>query len=148
MINIFLILTMFFSSCSKENCPTQGVISDEGGIIGNVSFEFDTLLSSQEYIIRNANENTIGAKAKIGEQSAFDTINFSNYSLLGKRITFTSGGIIKRRIVSINNQSKLVHCTIEIKSCGMNKVGLSKHTWMLTNKIPDDYDIIFNVEEK
>lgn len=148
MINILLILTMIFSSCKKDDCPSQGAINDEGEIISNVTFEFDSSISLQEYVIRNSNENTIGAKVKIGSQSSFDTINFNSYSLLAKRITFTSGGIIKRRTVSIDNQNKLVSCTIEKESCGKDKVALSKHTWMLTNKIPDDYDVIFNVLEK
>ena len=149
MIDILLILTIFFSSCNKDNnCPTQGTINDEGEIISNVTFEFDSSLSLQEYVIRNSNENVIGAKIKISDQSSFDSINFNKYSLLGKRITFTSGGIITKRIVSINNQNKLVNCTIETESCGKDKVALSKHTWMLTNKIPDDYDVVFNVIEK
>jgi hypothetical protein len=148
MINILLVFTMFLSFCKKEKCPEQGIIIDEGEIISNVIFEFDSftpLHSLKEYVIRNSNENTIGAKIKIGSNSSFDTINYNNYSLLGKRIMFQSSGIIKRRIVSIDNKNKLVSCTIVIKSCGFNKVAVTKHTWMLTNKIPDDYEVVFNV---
>lgn len=135
------------SSCKRNNCPTQGQIENNGEIISNVSIAFDSSITSNEYVIRNSSENSVKAKLKFDNRSTFDTINFDDYTLLGKNIVFQSGGIIKKRNLTINTTRKEAICTIEIESCGQNKVGLSKVDWLLTSKIPDDYTVKFDVTD-
>lgn len=145
LIFVFFSLLLMFNSCSKKNCPTQGTIIDEGEIISNVSFEFDSIVSKNEYLIRNSAENIVKAKCKFENQSNFDSINFSTYSLIGKRVSTNSGGIITKKNVIFNSATKEVNCTIETKSCGKNKVELTKLLWILVKKVPDDYSIKFNI---
>ena len=140
------LLTFLFFSCKSDECPTQPTIINNGEIITNALISIDSSAPEQEYIIRNTEENSIGAKVKLSSEEVFDTINFSTYSLLGKVITFTPDGFITKKNVSINTQNKLVTCTLEKTECGGNhEILLSQNIWILTNKFPDDYEVVFTV---
>lgn len=141
-----LIITLLFFSCKSDDCPSQPVIIDEGEIIKEVTITLDSSVFEQEYIIKNAEENSIGAKVKFENQEDFDFIDFDTYSLLGKSITFSPSGFITKRNITINTSKKSVTCTIEKTECGGNQeILLLQTTWVLTNKFPDDYEVIFNV---
>ena len=138
-----LILTF---SCNKTNCNSSQKTNGTGEIISNAVIEetaFTGLGFRDEYVIKSDSANTINARVRFNNGS-LDSINFNDYSLLGKWADGDCSVRIERDVEKKSSEKKLIY-TIKVNECGNCKVLEGSMNWVLVPKIPNDYVVEFIV---
>lgn len=149
-IFIFIITVLFLFSCNPDRkckLPEQDI--ETGMIVSNALVSHPLItgeMRDKEHIIRSDSENIYSLQVSFDEGKSFQNIDFSQYTLLGKRASGQCH-VHFERDVSVNVEQKQVLYIIRIRQCGTCKKFLELMNWVLIPKIPDDYNVTFKVEE-
>ena len=153
---IFVIIAgLLFFSCEKK-CKLPDQIVGTGEIVYNALVgqffidPFDALkyhYGNEGYIINSEEENIFDLKVSYDDGQTFEPIDFTIYTVLGKRAS--SGGCKVRfvRDVKKNDISKKYIYTITVLQCGNCFSQDEIMNWVLVPKIPEDYTVEFVVKK-
>jgi hypothetical protein len=126
-------------------------IIGSGDIISN-GLVFIPVPSSLEnnkegYIIRSNDSGGSDFKVSFDNGVNRDTIDFNQYTVLGK---FAGGKcyVIFERNVFRDDTKKQVIYHIIVHQCGWCDLNNTDMNWVLVPKIPDNYEVVFEVKEK
>ncbi|HOG18813.1 MAG TPA: hypothetical protein PKW37_00015 [Salinivirgaceae bacterium] len=154
MKNLILLFAIFsLVACNKEtNCrdklPKQ--IIGTGEIVSNalVSRPLTTwAMSNYEHVIRTDSQNVFSLKVSFDNGNTYDSIDFNQYTLLGKYASEACRATFERNVTKDDSQKKYLY-KITVHQCGLCDVLCESMNWVLVPKIPDDYDVSFSVETK
>jgi hypothetical protein len=144
-----ILLTALLLATSGQSCNkirrNNGVITEEPEISGC----FDESVSD-ERIIRTQQAYAALAQGPDGQQcpyGSFPEIDFDRYTLLGKYASGKCKAKFFRQVLQ-DDAAKTVTFNILVKDRGLCKSAAISWNWVLVPKIPEDYTITFNVEEK
>jgi len=104
--------------------------------------------SREGYIINSEEENIFDLKVSYDDGQTFEPIDFTIYTVLGKKASGGGCGIIFVRDVSKNDILKKYVYTITVFQCGDCFKSGESMNWVLVPKIPEDYTVEFVVKEK
>lgn len=144
---ILIIATISSSSCRKNECDLPKQIIGTGEIVENALISQPIItweMRDKEHIIQVDSLNIYNLEVSFDDGSTYNPIDFSKYTLLGKyargncRVTF-------ERNVSRNDSQKKVYYDIEVHQCGNCEINCESMNWVLIPKIPNDYEVIFEV---
>lgn len=150
MKNLILSLLLSFTfSCNKDkSCELPTQIIGTGEIVSNalisqalISWE----MKSNEYIIKAASQNVFNLKVSFDNGNTYDTIDFNQYTLLGKYARENCKVTFDRNITKNDAQKKYLY-NIKVHQCGTCEINWESMNWVLVPKIPDDYTVSFNLE--
>jgi len=102
-------------------------------------------MRTQGYVIQSDSANFENAYVYNGNDAPRDSIDFSNYTLLGKYASGTCQVSYERNVTRDDVQKK-VYYYIKVHECGACMSYSESINWVLVSKIPADYDVIFHVE--
>ena len=150
MIYLILIISTISSSCRKDKCELPDQIIGTGEIDKNALKSQPVItweMKDKEHVIQVDSLNKYNLEVSLDNGSTYDSIDFSVYTLLVKyargncEVTFV-------RNVTKNNSQKKVYYNIEVLQCGTCEINWESMNWVLIPKIPNDYEVVFNVTEK
>ncbi|MEN8958615.1 MAG: hypothetical protein ABF242_10625 [Flavobacteriales bacterium] len=146
IIFITTILALGYS-CNKINCSLPAQTNGTGEIISNAEIVQTNILDvdfNREYVINSDSANTIDAKVEFNNGTT-DSINFTNYTLLGKWAEGGCNVVIERDVERKNSEKRLIY-TLEVHECGNCDMLTGSMNWVLVPKIPEDYTVEFIVK--
>lgn len=141
-------IIVFGFSCKKTNCDLPEETPGTGEIITNAQIVQTNILDvdfSKEYIINSDSANTFNAKVKFNS-GVEDSINFTNYTLLGKWAEGNCNVIIERNVERKIPKKNVIY-TLTVNECGNCEKLEGSMNWVLVPKIPNDYIVEFFVNE-
>lgn len=97
----------------------------------------------KEFVIRHANDFDYSEECMI-DISGFD---FENQSILGKTIAGGCDLKIKRELI-IDHYAKTYTFHLRVKDCGICQKEAYNDNLVIVPAIPEDYEVIFEVERK
>jgi len=142
---VIVVSFLTFSSCGKApGC--WGENKNKGEIINNFTIRSCTSTlygENHEFIIRTSNDLN-SSEACMIDISGFD---FASQSIIGK--TVYGGCTMKiKRDLTINHETKIYTYKIIAKDCGFCKKELYNDNLVVVPAIPQDYQVVFEVEKK
>ncbi len=148
LILVIFIVSGISYSCSKSP-KCWGNNKNEGIIQGSVRIDCEPLQGEQNYIIKDDSAYIQTFTDQITNQLSctLPSIDFTTKSLLG---LFATGGCeVKyiREVTSIDNESKY-HYKVTVKSCGTCQKESYSYNWVTVPKIPEGWDVTFEIENK
>ncbi|MCK5781748.1 MAG: hypothetical protein KAH10_04125 [Flavobacteriales bacterium] len=152
---IYLSLLVFISSsCSRsqeDDCPNKN--KDEGLISSDVYFGSCSYnLDEKTFVVQDIDEyDALTQKieeGKVGTSNCdFPEIDFEKYTLLGNYGEATGCVINFNRNVVADSTSKKIDYIVSPEGCGdCEMLGFSYNFVLVSPKISDDYEILFNGE--
>ncbi len=148
-ILIISFMLVFFISCNKErNCELPTQIIGTGEIIPNALVSQPLItwdMKNQEHIIKSGSQNVFNLKVSFDNGKTYDTIDFNQYTLLGKYARGSCKVTFERDVTKEDTQKKYFY-KIKIHQCGTCKTNRESMNWVLVPKIPDDYNVSFTIE--
>ncbi len=137
-----LLAVLVATSCSKSpKCWGDDVI--KGIIVEQVSIRCFPVSSETRFII-----NSDSVFEKVFDASCvLPSVDFSKCTLLG---LYAEGqcNVKYIREVSESGAEKKYHYKVIVKSCGTCKSMAQSYNWVTTPKLPPDWDVSFEVENK
>jgi len=150
MKNLILSFAMAFSmSCNKDkNCdlPTQIIGTGEivsSGLVYQPLITWD--MKNYEHIIRTDSQNVFNLKVSFDNGDNYDTVDFSQYTLLGKYARGNCKAIFERNATK-NEMQKKIFYKVKVYQCGSCEINWESMNWVLVPKIPADYNVSFTIE--
>ncbi len=146
-ISLIAIASLFLITCHKY--PRKGESGNHGDIIDNYKlpdcYGAKSTNGNNEYIIKSFDDLDT-SRSYYNCVKGQPNIDFSVYSVIGK--TIKGGCELKfRRELQIDHQNKQYIYTINFKDRGTCKKLVSNDNLVIVPKIPNDYTVIFKVEE-
>ena len=152
MKNLLIIFFMLSSiSCIQDKkCDLPAQIIGSGEIVSNALVDQPLInweISKFEHVIQTDSQNVFNLKVSFDNGATYGTINFNQYTLLGK---YASGGcqVVYEREVSKIDVAKKCFYKIKVHQCGTCEKYSESMNWVLVSKIPKDYSVSFIVEKK
>lgn len=147
IILILIVLGVFYSCSKSPKC--WGDNKNKGVIVSSVQIACEPLSELQNFIINDDSTfQEIFTNSLTGELfCSLPSIDFNSYSLLG---LFASGGCeVKfiREVVKIEEE-KEYHYDVIVKSCGGCKKESYSFNWVTVPKVPDGWDVLFQVSQR
>jgi len=147
-ITAILLFTLLFVSCHKKY-PRKGESGNRGEIIDNYNFPDcygpKNLSSNNEYIIKSFDDLDT-SRSYYNCVKGQPNIDFTVYSVIGKSVKGDCSMKIRREL-KIDHQNKQYIYTINFKDRGMCKKLVWNDNFVIVPKIPNDYTVVFKVEE-
>jgi len=140
---IIAISPLLFFSCKKY--PKLGNSVNKGEIIGSIETSKCDYTMPDEVVIKTQAE--LDTVFKNSCTNIPDTFDFVNYSIIGRIINGGGCGLKIIREVIINHVTRNYTYKICFKDKGICFSKLSDYNLVLVPKIPDQYDVVFKVEE-
>jgi hypothetical protein len=149
---IIFILTgiILLLACNPDKkCKLPQQIIGTGEIVTNALVNQPLIqgdMSQKEHVIRSDSENMYHLQVSFDNGNTYTDIDFNQYTLLGK---YASGAcrVIFERNVSKNLEQKQIVYIISVLQCGICKTNWESMNWVLVPKIPDNYEVVFEVKE-
>lgn len=150
MKNLILSFVMAFAmSCNKDkNCELPTQIIGTGEIVSNALVSQPLItwdMKNQEHIIKADSQNVFNLKVSFDNGNTYDTIDFNQYTLLGKYARESCKVTFERNVTKDDSQKKYFY-KIKVHQCGTCKTNWESMNWVLVPKIPNDYNVSFTVE--
>lgn len=147
LLAIIFVIGISFSCSKSPKC--WGGDENKGIIENSFSIDCEPISDQQEYIINDDSTftqlftDTISGQLKC----TLPVIDFNNYSLLG---FFADGQceVIFIREVSREEDDENYHYGLNVKSCGTCKSYAYSYNWVSVPKIPDNWTVTFEKEDK
>lgn len=145
-MSIFLLAS--FLSCSKSP-KCWGNNKNKGIIESSIQIDCDPNTEQENFIINNDStfQQTFRNITTGQSNCTLPSIDFNTYTLLG---LYATGGCEVKYIreVSRNDSEKNYHYKITVKSCGTCKKEVYSHNWVTAPKLPESWDVTFEIENK
>lgn len=147
LLTTILVLVISISCSKSPKC--WGENKNKGIIENSIRIDCEPTTEQQEFII--ANDSTFEqdfTNSLTGQLNCtLPVIDFNNNSLLG---LFTTGSCEVKYIreVTRNESEENYHYKVVVKSCGTCKKESYSFNWVTVPKIPEDWDVIFEIENK
>lgn len=143
---LLTIVSVTFFACNRKcKLPEQKIGTREIIPFARVLDPLQNLDEKEkQYVIQSDSANIFQLQVSFDDIETVEEIDFSNYTLLGLTASGTCNAIFKRD-VSRNNATKKVIYSIEVMECGTCKKLKLSYNWVLVPKIPNDYEVLFEV---
>lgn len=139
----------FVMSCNREKqCEVPIQFIGSGEIVSNALISQPLItwaIKNQEHIITTDSQNVFNLKVSFDNGSNYETIDFNQYTLLGKYASEKCKVTFERNVTKDNSQKKYFY-KIKVHQCGTCKTNWESMNWVLVPKIPNDYNVSFTVE--
>ena len=133
--------------CIKAVKKMPEQIIGTGEIINNACVKHVTVDSKTDYIITSDSENIFDLTVSFDNRATYQTIDFSQYSVLGKYADEGCKVVFDRNVTKNVIQQKYIY-KITVINCGTCKELATSMNWVLIPKIEDDFSVEFVVEHK
>lgn len=150
----YLILSLVIAltiSCKKDrNCELPKQIIGTGEIVSNALVSQPLItwdMKNQEHIIKADSQNVFNLKVSFDNGNTYDTIDFNQYTLLGKYTRENCKATFERDVRK-NDAQKEYFYKIKVHQCGTCETNWESMNWVLVPKIPEDYSVSFIVDYK
>lgn len=147
---ILIIATLSSSSCRKDECELPDQIIGTGEIIENALVSQPVItweMRDKVHVIQDDSLNKYNLKVSFDNGSTYDPIDFSMYTLLGKYARGKCNVTFERNVIRNDSQKKLYY-DIKVHQCGTCEINWESMNWVLIPKMPNDYEVVFNVNEE
>ncbi|MDY0103852.1 MAG: hypothetical protein RBS07_13035 [Lentimicrobium sp.] len=147
LLTIILVLVFSFSCSKSPKC--WGENQNKGIIEESIRIDCELTIKQQEFII--ADDSTfeqVFTNSLSGQLNCtLPIIDFNNNSLLG---LFTTGSCEVKYIreVTRNESEENYHYKVVVKSCGTCKKEGYAYNWVTVPKIPENWNVTFEIENK
>lgn len=140
---VLILIVVFLGSCGSSPFCRAGT-KNTGDIVEVYSDCLTPLvITNGEFVVRSLKDLDSGTCLK--NMASFD---FQNYSIIGKEVTGGCNVRIISRDVKIDQSAKQYRYTITFKDCGLCKRMAIVPNRVIVPKIPNDYEVSFDVVEK
>jgi hypothetical protein len=143
-----ILIIIISISCSKSP-KCWGENKNKGIIENSISIGCEPATEQQEFLITNDSTFAqVFTNSLTGQLNcSLPVIDFDNSSILG---LFTTGSCEVKYIreVSRNENEKIYHYKVIVKSCGTCKKEGYSFNWVTVPKIPIDWNVTFETENK
>jgi hypothetical protein len=148
MKNLILFFIMPLSMSCNKNCelPTQIIGTGEivsNGLIYQPAITWD--MKNQEHIIKADSQNIFNLTVSFDNGNTYETIDFNQYTLLGKYARENCEVMFERNVTKDDIQKNYSY-KIKVHQCGTCKTNWESMNWVLVPIIPNDYNVSFTVE--
>jgi len=148
LLLIIILLTVISPSCSKS--PKCWGENKENGIIENsIRIDCEPTTQQQEFVITNdSTYHQVFTNSITGQLNCtLPVIDFNSSSLLG---LLTTGGCEIKYIREVNqvDSNEKYDYKVVVKSCGACKRAGYSYNWVTVPKIPEDWNVTFEIENK
>ena len=145
LISTVLIIGAFLSCSKSPKC--WGDNKNKGIIENSIRIDCEPASEQQEFVITNDSIfEQVFTNPFTGQlYCTLPVVDFNNYSLLG---LFTTGSceIKYIREVNRNESEQNYHYKVVVKSCGTCKKESYSYNWVTVPKIPDDWNVTFDID--
>lgn len=146
-ISLIVIASLLFVTCHKY--PRKGESGNHGEIVDNYKlpdcYSPKSINGYNEFIIRSFDDLDTSA-SYYNCIKGQPNLDFNVYSVIGKTVTGDCNIKIRREL-DIDHQNKQYIYTIRFKDRGLCKKMALNHNLVIVPKIPNDYTVVFKVEE-
>lgn len=145
---VWFLMTLILSCTKNKNCYLSQQIIGNGEIVSNALVSQPLItwdMKNQEHIIQADTQNVFELKVSFDNGNTFDDIDFKQYTLLGKYARENCKATFERNVSKDDSQKKIFY-NLKIKQCGKCETNWESMNWVLVPKIPENYNVIFNIE--
>jgi len=154
-----IVVTLLFiaTSCLDKKCknmPEQIIGTGEiinaliwYKILDTTTINLINSNSNKDFIITSDSLNIFDLRVSFDNGENFQSIDFSQYSVLGK-YAIGKCNVVFNRNVSKNIEKQKYIYKITVNQCGLCGVGNVSMNWVLIPKIEDDFTVEFEVAYK
>ncbi len=147
LLTTILVIGIFISCSKSPKC--WGEDKNKGIIENSIRVDCEPTTEQQEFIITDDSTfEQVFTNSLTGQLNCtLPVIDFNNKSLLG---LFTTGSCEVKYIreVTRNESEENYHYKVVVKSCGTCKKEGYSFNWVTVPKIPQDWDVTFEIENK
>lgn len=139
---------MLFSCDKNSNCDLPEQPEVTGDIISDakVKIILPTIeMKSKPHVIRADSQNVFNLMVSFTGDNNYEPIDFNSYTLLG---IYTYEGCQAIFIRDVRKNDSLKECTyrVQVQHCGTCEVLVESMNWVLVERIPNDYEVMFKIE--
>ncbi len=142
-----IVLIMICLGCEKK-CK-ESSHSGTGEIIANALIKepFSEIVRDDNiYVIQADSQNVFDLEVSFDGGSTYDSINFQEYTLLGRYAAGQGCDVYFDRNVTKNEEGKKTYYNIKIYQCGSCKMLAKSMNWVLVPKISETDTVVFIVQ--